>query len=99
MPLLEHLAPGKNRHPAARHHWQRRLTTALSQTPVELRAILAEQTLPLQKIMGFKKGDIVPLPLQETVVVNAADQPVFTARVGIGSGHLALAFLNSLSAS
>ncbi len=99
MSLLEHIAPGRHRHPAAHQHWHRRLTTTLSQTPVELRAILAEQTLPLQKIMGFRKGDIVPLPLQETVVVNAADQPVFTARVGIGSGHLALAFLDNLSAS
>ncbi len=101
MSLLERIAPGKICHPETKKslHWQQRLTTALSQTPVELRAILAEQTLPLQKIMDFRKGDIVPLPLQETVVVNAADQAVFTARVGIGSGHLALAFLASLNAS
>ena len=100
MSLLERIAPGRSGNLTAQHpHWRQSLTTALSQTPVELRAILAEQTLPLQKIMDFRQGDIVPLPLQETIVVNAADQPVFTARVGIGSGHLALAFLESLNAS
>ena len=60
MPLLEHIAPEKNTHPAARQDWQRRLTTVLAQTPVELRAILAEQTLPLQKIMGFRKATLFP---------------------------------------
>ncbi|MEN8166180.1 MAG: flagellar motor switch protein FliM [Pseudomonadota bacterium] len=70
--------------------WEKSLRDEILSAEIELSSTLAEVTLSLDVIARLKAGDIIPIDLPEEVEVNAADVPVFRARLGASDGNYSL---------
>ena len=70
--------------------WERSLRDQILDAEVVLSSTLTEVTLSLQQISQLEKGDIIPIEMPEIVEVNAADIPVFNARLGVSNGSFSL---------
>ncbi|MET0089667.1 MAG: flagellar motor switch protein FliM [Candidatus Thiodiazotropha sp.] len=70
--------------------WERSLKEEIMGAQVELSSTLTEVQLSLRKLANLKKGDVIPIEMPEEVVVEAAEVPVFKARLGISDGNYAL---------
>ncbi len=46
--------------------------------------------VPLQDLMEFKKGDIIPIDMPETITVLIEDLPTFRAKLGRSRDNIAL---------
>ncbi|MET0028024.1 MAG: flagellar motor switch protein FliM [Candidatus Thiodiazotropha sp.] len=70
--------------------WERSLKEEIMGAQVELSSTLTEVQMSLRKLANLKKGDVIPIEMPEEVVVEAAEVPVFKARLGISDGNYAL---------
>ena len=70
--------------------WERSMRDEIMNAKVELSSILTEVTLTLDDISHLQKGDIIPIDLPDEVVVDAADVPIFRARLGVSEGNYSL---------
>ena len=70
--------------------WEHSLREQILDAQVELSSVLTEVTLSLQEISHLEKGDIIPIDIPELVEVNAADVPVFRAKLGVSEGCYSL---------
>ena len=57
---------------------------------MELSSNLTEVTLNLHEIACLQKGDIIPIDVPDLIEVNAADIPIFRARLGVSDGNYSL---------
>lgn len=70
--------------------WEISLREEILSAGVELSSTLAEVTLSLDELSHLEKGDILPIEMPEEVEVNAADIPVFRAKLGVSDGNYSL---------
>jgi flagellar motor switch protein FliM len=70
--------------------WERSLKEEILNAKVELSSRLAEVQMTVKKLAGLKKGDIIPFDMPEEVEVEAADVPIFTARLGVSDSNYSL---------
>jgi flagellar motor switch protein FliM len=70
--------------------WERSLRDQILDAQVELSSTLTEVTLSLQQVARLEKGDIIPIDIPELVDVQAADTPVFRAKLGVSEGSYSL---------
>ncbi len=70
--------------------WERSLKEEIMGAQVELSSTLTEVQMSLRKLANLKKGDVIPIEMPEEVMVEAADVPIFKARLGISDGNYAL---------
>jgi flagellar motor switch protein FliM len=70
--------------------WERSLKEEIMSAQVELNSILAEVEMSMKQLAGLKKGDIIPFEMPEVVEVEAAEVPIFKARLGISDGNYSL---------
>ncbi|MGD8930951.1 MAG: flagellar motor switch protein FliM [Chromatiales bacterium] len=70
--------------------WERSLRDQIMNAQVELSSTLTEVTLSLREIAHLHKGDIIPIDIPDLVEVNAADIPIFHAKLGVSDGSYSL---------
>ncbi len=70
--------------------WERSLKDEIMGAQVELSSTLTEVQMSVRELANLKKGDVIPIEMPEEVVVEAADVPIFKARMGISDGNYAL---------
>jgi flagellar motor switch protein FliM len=70
--------------------WERSLRDQILEAHVELSSNLTEVTLNLHEIACLQKGDIIPIDVPDLIEVNAADIPIFRARLGVSDGNYSL---------
>lgn len=73
--------------------WSTALGDEIKTAEVELSSVLANTTLSLREIMNLKKGDIIPVDLEDDVNVYAEDVPIFKAKYGTHNSHYAVKVL------
>jgi flagellar motor switch protein FliM len=66
--------------------WEKSLREQILNAHIELSCNLTEVTLPLGQVARLEKGQIIPIDMPEVVEVNAADVPVFLAKLGVADG-------------
>ena len=70
--------------------WEHSMKEETMGARVELSSILAETQISMKDLAELKKGDIIPLDIQETVDVLASDIPVFRGKLGVFDGNYAI---------
>jgi flagellar motor switch protein FliM len=70
--------------------WERSLKEEILAAKVELCSNLTEVQMSLQELAALKAGDVIPIEMPEEVEVDAADVPVFRAKLGVSDGNYAL---------
>ncbi|MEW8205559.1 MAG: flagellar motor switch protein FliM [Candidatus Thiodiazotropha taylori] len=70
--------------------WERSLKEEILAAKVELCSNLTEVQMSLQELAELQAGDVIPIEMPEEVEVEAADVPVFRARLGVSDGNYAL---------
>jgi len=72
------------------HRWLQSLREEVMAVNTEIDARLVETKLTVKDIMNMKAGDIIPIELPESVIVNAGGLPSFRADYGVSRGNAAL---------
>ena len=70
--------------------WSKALRDEIMDVPVELSTKFLEVDLPLQQIMDFKAGDIIPIEMPDHITVLIENLPSFRAKLGRSRDNLAL---------
>ncbi|MCU7923950.1 MAG: flagellar motor switch protein FliM [Candidatus Thiodiazotropha sp. (ex Dulcina madagascariensis)] len=70
--------------------WEGSLKEEIMGAKIELCSNLTEVQMSVKQLAGLKRGDIIPIEMPEEVEVEAADVPVFKARLGVSDGNYAL---------
>ena len=70
--------------------WSKALRDEILDVPVELTTKFLEVALPLQTIMDFKQGDIIPIEMPEHITVLIEQLPSFRAKLGKSRDNVAL---------
>ncbi|MBW9257190.1 MAG: flagellar motor switch protein FliM [Candidatus Thiodiazotropha sp. (ex. Lucinisca nassula)] len=70
--------------------WERSLKEEILAAKVELCSSLTEVQMSLQELAELQAGDVIPIEMPEEVEVEAADVPVFRAKLGVADGNYAL---------
>ncbi|MEJ2609377.1 MAG: flagellar motor switch protein FliM [Candidatus Thiodiazotropha sp.] len=70
--------------------WEHSLKEEIMGANVELCSNLTEVQMTLKQLAGLKKGDVIPIDMPEEVMVEAADVPIFKAKLGVSDGNYAL---------
>lgn len=73
--------------------WIGSLREEIMDAELQLSSVLANATLSLQELMKLKDGDIIPLEIPETVVMNIERIPSYVSKFGISKDKLALKIL------
>lgn len=70
--------------------WTQALSDEIKSAEVEISSILANTTLTLGDVVNLKKGDIIPIAIEDEVSVFAEGIPVFKANYGVHNNHYSI---------
>lgn len=70
--------------------WLRALQEEIPTAQVEISSVLTEATLTVQQLLDMRPGDIIPINLPESVVLNVEDIPLFRGKFGVANGSNAI---------
>lgn len=70
--------------------WSQALSDEIKSAEVNVSSVLTNTSLSLRDVVNLKKGDIIPIEIEDEVSVFAEGIPVFKAHHGIHNGHHAI---------
>ena len=70
--------------------WERSLKEEILAARIELSSQLADVQISVKQLAELKAGDILPFDMPEEVEVEAAEVPIFKAKLGVSDGNYAL---------
>ncbi len=70
--------------------WELAMKEEVLNAPLELSSQLGEATLSLRQFAGLRVGDIIPIELEDTVEIAAADTPICRGNLGVANGSYAI---------
>ncbi len=77
--------------------WQEGLRKEVLRSEVGLNSLLVEKTMTVKDVMNFKKGDVIPIDMPETVAIQAEGVAVFKGKVGLSDGNYAIQVTEKLT--
>lgn len=90
-PIRELLDAGiQSDHGETDDRWKRSLYNEIAMSEVVAGSHLAKKTLTVNELLRLKAGDVIPIEIPETVVLNAEDVPVFSGKLGVSDGYYAI---------
>lgn len=94
-PVRESLASDGRSAPARKQEvWAPTLASALMDSELEIRAILAEAQISLRELVRLAPGDIIPIEPPQQVTLMAGDVPLYRGRFGVSEGRNSLKILS-----
>jgi flagellar motor switch protein FliM len=76
--------------------WSRAIREEMRSAEVGLSCKLVEANLTLRELLHMAPGDVIPIDLPETVVLEAEDTPVFRGRFGTHEGMRAIQIVEKI---
>jgi flagellar motor switch protein FliM len=76
--------------------WNRAIREEMRSAEVGLSCKLVEANLTLRELLHMAPGDVIPIDLPETVIVEAEDTPVFRGRYGTHEGMRAIQIVGKI---
>ena len=73
--------------------WKRQMRTCVKGVELDLKCDLAYPSISLLDLMNLKVGDIIPIKMPETVVLQVAGVPTYEGIYGSVNGHAAIRLL------
>ena len=80
----------------ASEEWRSRLGDRVDDAPLELVAQLAKAQLSLQRVANLRRGDVIPLPSADEVLLCVDDQPLLRGSFGSHQGQLAVQLIGAV---
>lgn len=74
----------------ASEEWRSRLGDSVDEAPLELVAQLSKTRLSLQRVASLRRGDVIPLPSADDVLLCVGEQALLKGRFGSHQGQLAV---------
>ncbi len=71
-------------------NWSRAMREQLQDAEVELSSALAQRQITLRQLSQLKVGDVIPIDLPSTVILNVEQTPVFSGEFGTHNGRNAI---------
>ena len=93
-PIRESLASDGGSAPVRKQEvWAPALASALMDSELETRAILAQAQISLRELVRLAPGDIIPIEPPQEVTLLAGDVPLYRGRFGVSEGRNSLKIL------
>ncbi|HWS66747.1 MAG TPA: FliM/FliN family flagellar motor switch protein [Steroidobacteraceae bacterium] len=93
-PIRESLASDGGSAPLRKQEvWAPALASALMDSELETRAILAQAQISLRELVRLAPGDIIPIEPPQQVTLLAGDVPLYRGRFGVSEGRNSLKIL------
>ncbi|HLZ99217.1 MAG TPA: FliM/FliN family flagellar motor switch protein [Steroidobacteraceae bacterium] len=94
-PIRESLASDGGAAPVRKQEvWAPALASALMESEIETRAILAQAEISLRELVRLAPGDIIPIEPPQQVTLLAGDVPLYRGRFGVSEGRNSLKILS-----
>jgi len=88
VPIRESLASDGDSAPVRKQEvWAPALASALMDSELETRAILAQAQISLRELVRLAPGDIIPIEPPQQVTLLAGDVPLYRGRFGVSEGR------------
>ena len=77
--------------------WQESLKTEIMRSEVTLTSKLIEKEMHISDIVELKKGDVIPVDMPDTVLLEVESVPVFRGKLGLSDGNYAIEVIEKVS--
>jgi len=77
--------------------WQEALRMEIMRSEVTLSSKLVEKEMFISDVIELKKGDVIPIDMPETVLLEIEQVPVFRGKLGLSDGNYAIEILEKVS--
>jgi len=77
--------------------WQESLRVEIMRSEVTLSSKLIEKEMHISEVIELKKGDVIPIDMPETVLLEVESVPVFRGKLGLSDGNYAIEVLDKVS--
>ena len=79
--------------------WRSTLTTRVLQSPLSMRAIVAEKVSSLRAVLGLQVGDVLVFDRDENARLEVAGRALFAGEFGVSNGSNAVSVTRRLKRS
>ncbi|ATG88818.1 flagellar motor switch protein FliM [Methylomonas koyamae] len=77
--------------------WQDSLRTEIMRSEVTLNSKLIEKEMFISDVIELKKGDVIPIEMPETVLLEVEGVPVFRGKLGLSDGNYAIEIIDKMT--
>lgn len=77
--------------------WQESLRAEIMRSGVILNSNLIEKEMHISDVIALKKGDVIPIDMPETVLLEVENVPVFKGKLGLSDGNYAIEIIEKVS--
>lgn len=77
--------------------WQDSLRTEIMRSEVTLNSKLIEKEMFISDVIELKKGDVIPIEMPETVLLEVEGVPVFRGKLGLSDGNYAIEITDKMN--
>ena len=77
--------------------WQEALRTEMMRSEVVVNSKLIEKEMHIIDVIELKKGDVIPIDMPETVLLEVENVPVFIGKLGLSDGNYAIEIVEKVT--
>ncbi len=77
--------------------WQDSLRNEIMRSEVIVNSKLIEKEMSISDVIELKKGDVIPIEMPETVLLEVENVPVFRGKLGLSDGNYAIEIIEKMS--
>lgn len=77
--------------------WQEALRAEMMRSEVVLNSKLIEKEMHIVDVIELKKGDVIPIDMPETVLLEVESVPVFRGKLGLSDGNYAIEIVDKVT--
>ncbi|MCQ8118570.1 MULTISPECIES: flagellar motor switch protein FliM [Methylomonas] len=77
--------------------WQDSLRNEIMRSEVIVNSKLIEKEMSISEVIELKKGDVIPIEMPETVLLEVEDVPVFRGKLGLSDGNYAIEIIEKMT--
>ncbi len=77
--------------------WQESLRTEIMRSEVTLNSNLIEKEMLISDVIALKKGDVIPIDMPDSVLLEVENVPIFKGKLGLSDGNYAIEILEKMT--
>ncbi|MGZ4959785.1 MAG: flagellar motor switch protein FliM [Methylomonas sp.] len=77
--------------------WQESMRMEIMRSEVTLNSKLIEKEMTISDVIELKKGDVIPIEMPETVLLEVENVPVFRGKLGLSDGNYAIEIIEKMT--
>lgn len=77
--------------------WQESLRVEIMRSEVTLNSKLVDKEMTISDLIELRKGDVIPIDMPETVLLEVENIPVFKGKLGLSDGNYAIEIIEKVT--